>query len=88
VLIVLENAEDQTRIAVSAGRSVGNAVQRNRSKRLIREAVRPLIPQIKPGWDVLLLARQRLAGATLWEIQPALREVFRRAHLLIDRNGE
>ena len=82
VLIALPNELGGTRFAVSAGRSVGNSVQRNHAKRLIREALRPLIAGIKPGWDVLLLARQSLAGAEFRQVQEVLTLLLQRSRLL------
>ena len=84
VLIAKENEIAITRVAVSAGRSVGNAVHRNRAKRLIREAVRPLLPEIAPGWDIVLIARQPLAGAVFSQAREALLTLMRKAKLLIE----
>ena len=52
VLIALENQLSITRVGVTAGKSVGNAVKRNRAKRLIRAATRALHPQMATGWDL------------------------------------
>ncbi len=85
VLIALPNEQEKSRIAVSAGRSVGNAVQRNRAKRLIRESIRPSIPDISSGWDILLLARQPMMAASFQEIQAALDILLKRAQLLEEK---
>lgn len=82
VLIAFPNEQGKPRIGVSAGRSVGNAVQRNRAKRLLREGLRPLIPAIAPGWDILLLAREPLASSTCQQAQDAIILLLSRAHLL------
>jgi ribonuclease P protein component len=87
VLVALPNEQNNVHIAISSGRSVGNAVQRNRAKRLLREALRPLIPNITPGWDILLLSRRPLAEATYQDTQEALIIVLKRAHLLIEAYG-
>jgi ribonuclease P protein component len=82
VLITYRNELEKSRFAVSAGRSVGNAVQRNRAKRLLREAVRPLISNIPSGWDVLLLARHPLTEVKCFEAKEAIQQLFWRAGLL------
>jgi ribonuclease P protein component len=71
-----------SRVGVAAGRSVGGAVQRNRAKRLLREAMRMLLPTVRPGWDLILIARQPLPGATYQQVQAALSQLMRRADLL------
>ena len=82
VLVVLQNEMDQSRIGVAAGRSIGNAVQRNRAKRLLRESIRPLIPGIPPGWDLIILARKPMIDARFDKIGKALTVLLTQAHLL------
>ena len=86
VLVVLPVSEEKTHFGVVAGRSVGNAVQRNRAKRMAREALRTLIPQIKPGWNVILISRNPILKVGLSEIQEALSQLFNKANL-INNNG-
>ncbi len=87
VLVVLPSEGERTRFGVTAGKSVGKAVQRNRAKRLIREAMRPLLPEIKPGWMAVLIARNPILTAEFTEIQGCLKRLFTRANMLEDRNG-
>ena len=47
----------RSRIGVSVGRKVGNAVVRNRVKRTIREAVTALEAELRDGLDYVVLAR-------------------------------
>jgi len=85
VLIALkseENNQPRVRVGVAAGRTVGTAVTRNRSKRLLREAMRTLIPNIASGTDLILIARPGLASASLEEVRQALFHLSKRAQLL------
>jgi len=82
VLYMTASGEPQTRVGISAGRWVGGAVERNRAKRLLREAVRSLYTQILPGNDLLLIARAPLPKANLSATQAALLSVLQRARLI------
>ena len=82
VLIHLENEQSSSRFAVTAGVSVGNAVKRNRAKRLIRAALQSLLPEIEEGHDIVLVAREPLAGSNCQQTKEALQSVLQRAGLL------
>lgn len=67
VVHVLEREDDlPARLAVVASRRVGGAVQRNRAKRLLREAART--HRWNSGVDVVLVARQACAHSVLAEV--------------------
>lgn len=76
----------RVKVGVAAGRTVGTAVYRNRAKRLLREAIRPLLPNITPGLDLILIARPGLVTATLEETRQALLTLLQRAKSLIPLN--
>jgi ribonuclease P protein component len=81
VLIVQTQEQPQLKIGVAAGKTVGTAVHRNRAKRLLREAMRTLLPNIASNLDLILIARPGLATATLEETRQALRNVLGRAQI-------
>ncbi len=87
VLFVLASDAPGIRVGVAAGRTAGNAVQRNRAKRLLRAAMQNVyLPKayrkIVPGFDLLLIARQPLPFANLNQTQDALCALLNRAGLL------
>ncbi|PWB54934.1 MAG: ribonuclease P protein component [Anaerolineales bacterium] len=86
VLVALPAEGERTLIGVSAGRSVGSAVDRNRAKRLIREAIRPFLPALQPGWNILLLARKPILQAQFTEIQSSLQTLLTRGQILNGNN--
>ena len=86
VLIVQTHDQPRVKVGVAAGRTVGTAVYRNRAKRLLREAMRTLIPNITLGLDLILIARPGLASATLEETRRALLNLLQRAKILIPLN--
>lgn len=52
-----------SRIGLIATRRVGGAVQRNRAKRLMREAARQLAGRIEPDWDLVFIAQPGLLAS-------------------------
>jgi ribonuclease P protein component len=82
VVVVCSNEIEALRIGVVAGRVVGNAVQRNRAKRLLRQAILPYLTLIPPGWDILLIARQPLAAAPFERAQEVLGRLLGRSKIL------
>ena len=86
VLIVQNNNQPRVKIGVTAGRTVGTAVYRNRAKRLLREAIRTLLPNIGSGLDLILIARPGLVSATLEDTRRALLNLLQRARILIPQH--
>jgi ribonuclease P protein component len=82
VLIAIPNDNLVLRIGIAAGRSVGNAVKRNRSKRLIRASVDAILEEINSGWDIVILARQPASSATFLETKEAIISLLKRARLI------
>ena len=81
VLIAIENQLPITRVGVAAGKSVGNAVKRNRAKRLIRAAARELYPEIPSGYDLVFIARAPIIQVKMPIVRTALEQLLKRASL-------
>ncbi len=84
VFRVAPNPTDRTqnRYTVVAGKKVGRAVQRNRAKRVVREALRHWHPDLLPGHDIVVIVRgthDQLPD--LATAQPIVDRIVRRARL-------
>ena len=81
ILVVSASELPAVRLGVSASRSMGTAVRRNRAKRRLRETFRPLMPDLPGGWDLVVVARPALLEAEWPALQAAARLLLKRAGL-------
>lgn len=88
VLCVLKNDQENSRFGFSISKRIGNAVVRNRIKRRLREAMRLRIAEVKPGWDLVFIARYAIRRADYHEMDATCARLIRRANLLVDCEGE
>jgi len=69
------------RVLFVAGKKLGNAVHRNRCKRVLREACRS-VGGPWPGFDVALVSRRGVDTASREEIQRDLLEALRKSKIV------
>ena len=76
VLYVRKNGLKQNRLGITTSKNVGKAVQRNRCRRVLREAYRLLEPAIKPGYDFILVSRTRTGLVSMNEVKDRLEKTL------------
>ncbi len=82
VLCTLRNHLGYSRFGFSVSKRLGGAVVRNRARRLMREATRLRQAMIAEGWDIVIVARQPMRGANFHQVERAVEQLLKRAHLL------
>jgi ribonuclease P protein component len=73
-----------TRYGFSVSKRVGKAVVRNLVKRRLREIVRK--ESLKPGWDLVIIARPPSARLAYPELQSSLIKLLKKAGLIVGNN--
>jgi|TARA_B100001971_G_C18052536_1_gene463627 ribonuclease P protein component len=82
VMRALPNGLKLSRYGLVASKRVGNAVVRNRQKRLLREILRQT--PLKPGWDIVFITRPAAANASFTDLRQLVRHLLTQAKLLVE----
>ena len=71
VIYFFKNRSGNIRLGITAGKKIGNAVSRNRAKRVITAAFRECLPQICEGYDFVIVARPRILSVKSTAVKTA-----------------
>ena len=82
-LYIRPNGLEVNRLGITVSKKIGKAVVRNRAKRILRAGFYALIPQLKKGYDFVLVARNSTPKRKSQDIYSALYGVALRNDLLI-----
>jgi len=76
------NSMEHNRYGLVAKSTLGTAVARNRVRRWMRELLRSWAPAIEPGYDIVLVARDRDVTAAFAQFSLHLATVLHKAELM------
>lgn len=87
VLYVRKNYKDLNRVGISVSKKVGKSVIRSRVKRLISESYRLNKNCLAKGYDLVFIARNNSNDKNFAEIESALKNLLKKAGLLINEKN-
>ncbi|TDF94347.1 ribonuclease P protein component [Paenibacillus piri] len=70
------------RLGISVSKKLGNAVVRNRIRRMIKEIIRLNAERLPGGYDLILIGRKPVVGMAYADMEKSIFHVLKRASLL------
>ena len=84
VVYVIKNRYKMLRVGITTSKKIGNAVHRSRARRVIREAYRQLAGRVRPGVDLVFVARGRTPYVKSTEVQRHMEKQLKAAGVLLE----
>ena len=79
LLLLSAKSKEGLKIGLCVSKKVGNAVTRNRVKRLLRVAIRPLTDRIDDGFMYVIVAYPSIAEKDFFSVSKSVEQAFSRA---------
>ncbi len=82
VVYYRRNRQSVNQLGLTTTKKIGKAIQRNRARRIIREAYRLLEPKLILGYDIVLVARSKTPFVLMDEVKTDLTRAFVKAGMI------
>lgn len=82
ITYVVKNRAGGCRLGITASKKVGNAVKRNRARRVITAAFQQLEPFLTGSYDIVLVARSATVRVKSTDVLPVLRRQLKKLGVL------
>lgn len=88
IYILKKRGQKNFRIGLSVSKQIGNAVTRNRIKRLVRETFQQLKRDLPVEYDFVIIARKPTATMDFYEVKQSIIHILKLAKLLPKSYGQ
>ena len=85
VFFYRKNDLSYNRTAFLASKKVGNSVERNRARRLMKENYRIWKGEIKEGYDMIFIARSTINGQKAFDVGKSMKRALHKAKMFQKR---
>lgn len=80
--VLKNNRAGVCRIGITTGKKIGNAVVRNRCRRVIAAAFRDLEDEVSGGWDIVFVARYKTGVSKSTKVREIMRKQLKSAGVI------
>ena len=88
VTYALKSRHPVCRVGITASKKLGNAVARNRCRRVIRAAYMSLAPECNGGWDIVFVARFRTRNQKMQSVAAVMERQLIELGVIESDSGE
>lgn len=82
IIYYKKNGQENSKFGFSISKKIGNAVVRNRIKRILRECCRINQDKIVKGHNIIFVARSKIKGINYWLVEKEMLDMLKKAELL------
>ncbi len=79
MLVTARNRKGKVQVGFSVSKKIGNSVMRNRAKRRLKACFSPLLLQVKPGYNLIFIARSAALTTPFPSMQRSMVAALQRA---------
>ena len=87
-MVTARNRKGKVQVGFSVSKKIGNSVTRNRAKRRLKACFSPLLPMVKPGYNLIFIARSAALTVPFLSMQKSMIVALQKAGLYRDEIGE
>ncbi|MBR3149211.1 MAG: ribonuclease P protein component [Eubacterium sp.] len=82
VTYAMKSREGESRYGITTSKKIGGAVERNRSRRVIRAAFEQLEDEISGSWDIVFVARTKTSKVKMQRVKSEMTEHFKKLGII------
>ena len=86
VTYAMKNRENGCRVGITTSKKIGNAVTRNRARRVIRAAYAELVPRIQGSYDFVFVARTKTGSVKMQAVQRQMEKQLKKLGVINENN--